>query len=118
MTPFAEWMTKQMERRRLNQSQVATYIGLRPSGVNAWFTRDTIPTPATCAKLAELFHVTIDEVLAVAGHLVPQAPVEGAIDEQVRQALARMTPEEQREFALPAIELAEVFLRQAREKGE
>ncbi len=75
MTPFAEWMTKQMERRRMNQSQVATYIGLRPSGVNAWFTRDTIPTPATCAKLAELFHVTIDEVLAVAGHLAPQAPL-------------------------------------------
>lgn len=61
-----------MDRRRLNQSQVAEYVGLRPSGVNAWFSRGSIPKPETCRKLADYFKLPIDDVLRAAGHLPPE----------------------------------------------
>lgn len=61
-----------MRLRRLNQSQVATYIGMRPSGVNVWFSRGSIPNPQTCIKLAEFLKVPAETVLRLAGHLPPE----------------------------------------------
>lgn len=53
----------------LNQSQVAKFAGMKSSsGVNAWFTRDTIPNPKTCRLIAAYFKVDPDRVLELAGH--------------------------------------------------
>lgn len=55
---FAEWLTAAMDRRGLNQSQVASFLDVHPSSVNAWTKATSVPSTANCRKLAEL--ATID----------------------------------------------------------
>lgn len=43
MTPFAEWVSRQMASRGFgdNKSKLATYMGVAPASVSAWFNRGT-----------------------------------------------------------------------------
>lgn len=79
-TTFAEWLSSQMEARRLNQSQLATYLGIRSSAVNRWFHHASIPNTATCQALARVFRLPLEDVLRAAGHLPPLDPGELAED--------------------------------------
>lgn len=71
MTPFAEWLQSEMDRRGVNKSQLAAYIGTKPSVVGAWFTEDRIPSTPMCARLASYLHLPEEAVLRRAGHLPP-----------------------------------------------
>lgn len=80
---FAEWLERQMQRRGFgeNRSKLAKYVGIRPSAVSAWFTRGAVPSPATCAKLAEVLKLPLDDVLRAAGHESIAGAPEGEQDD-------------------------------------
>lgn len=70
-TAFAEWLSERMQRRGLNQSQVAAYAGVHPSSVNAWLKGSSFPSTRSCRRLAEVFGVPVAEVYNLAGHGTP-----------------------------------------------
>lgn len=76
VTPFAEWLERQMRLNEFgdNQSKLATYLRTGRSTVNKWFTRGTVPGPAMCRRLAALFKMPVDDVLAAAGHIQRDPP--------------------------------------------
>ena len=63
-----------MDRRDLNQSQVAAYIGVEAATVNRWVLNKTTPSPSSCAKLAELFGEPVEKVYQLAGHPISYVP--------------------------------------------
>ncbi len=83
VTKFAEWIGQELERRGLNQSQLAARIGLGSSAVNGWFTKGAIPGPRTCVRLAEFLHLPPEDVLQRAGHL--PAPRDARDDPRPRE---------------------------------
>lgn len=100
MTPFAEWVSRQMASRGFgdNKSKLATYMGVAPASVSAWFNRGTIPNTATCAALARALHVPLEEVLRVAGHIPAgvEAVEEPELPSWLRATLAELTDPELR----------------------
>lgn len=116
MTPFAQWVDSRMKARGINQSQLAAYIDSTPSTVGAWFTKDQNASPELCWRLARYLHEPIETVLRAAGHLPPATEPEPEIEiiPELGVMLRTFTPQEQRRFALPAIELAAQLLRETR----
>lgn len=115
MTRFAEWLDGELVTRRLNRSQLAAYLGSRPSTVGAWFTEDRIPSTALCAGLARVLHVPVEQVLRIAGHL-PESDspdAEPEIVPELRYELSRLTPGEQRRL----VRAVELVLELREEKG-
>lgn len=125
---FAEWLSEMMSKRKVNQSALATYLGTSPSTVNAWLNRGATPGRKLTQKLAEYFRVNVDKVEmyinAKPGDVIlrpaeAQLAIGGPpVIPEVIERLQAMSPEEQRKFALPAIELAERFLREEKEPGQ
>lgn len=110
MTPFAEWLEMRMRARGISKSQLAAFIGSRPSTVGAWFTHDAIPGTEMCQKLAGYFGVPLEDVMRAAGHLPPSTRrVEEEIIPELQIRIRRYSPEEQRRWLLPAIELAQTL---------
>lgn len=118
MTPFAEWLETRMRARGITKSQLAAFIGSRPSTIGAWFTHDAIPSTDLCQKLAGYFGVPLEDVMRAAGHLPPaRVTVEETIIPELQLRIRRFSPEDQRRYLLPAIELAQT-LREPREGEE
>jgi len=116
---FAEWLSREMADRKVNQSQLAAYLGIHPSAVNRWVSKGVIPNPATCARIAEVLHIDPAIVMRHAGHLRAADAMEApAAIPAVRAILDEMSEEEQRRFALPALRLAEQLLRESRGEAE
>ena len=65
-------------RPGLTQPKLAAYIGATSSAVNRWF-HGSIPNTATCAELARVFHLPLEDVLRAAGHLPPGDAPLGAV---------------------------------------
>lgn len=64
------------EAAGLEQKQVALSLGIKPPSVSDWENGKSKPTIENLIKLAELCHVTVDELLGVAApqqrdHLTP-----------------------------------------------
>lgn len=120
MTAFAQWLQLRMDARGVNQSQLAAYLETKPSTVGAWFTDDRLPSTAFCWRLAKYLHEPIETVLRAAGHLPPLDTPEPEVEiiEELGVVLRTFTPQEQRRFALPAIELAAQLLRETRAEYE
>lgn len=118
---LADWLDRRISASGKTQNAVATYCGVSHSAVSAWRKGERIPDPPYCWKLAEFFGEDIEDLMRLAGHLPPkQSEVrEGPqLDPGVVRALQRLTLDEQREAALPAIETAELILRAARKRAE
>lgn len=112
---LSTWLDRRITSSGKTQNAVAVYCGVSHSAVSAWRTGARIPDPKFCWKLAEFFDVEIEDVMRMAGHLPPTdaslRDEQERIDPEVREALRRLTPDEQRRMALPAIELAESLIR-------
>lgn len=110
MTPFAEWLETRMRARGITKSQLAAFIGSKPSTVGAWFTDDRIPSPEMCQRLAGYFGIPLEDVMRSAGHLPPaRITVEETIIPELQLRIRRFSPAEQRRYLLPAIELAQTL---------
>lgn len=109
---FLAWLREHMRANGFddNQSKLAAYLGTGIATVNGWWRRGALPRPDMCRELARVFKVPVEEVLRAAGHL-PDESAELASEEAIiPELLVRLrlfTPEMQRRFALPAIDLAQ-----------
>ena len=75
-SPIQLFLTGLMTRRRRLPSQLAADVGVSHPTVGRWLSGEDEPSTASCRKLAEYSGVTVEEVLAAAGHLptASQAP--------------------------------------------
>lgn len=118
---LADWLDRRIATSGKTQNAVATYCGVSHSAISAWRKGERIPDPPYCWKLAAFFGDDVEDVMRLAGHLPPksaEAREAPAYDPDVLRALGRLTIEEQREAALPAIETAELILRAAQKRAE
>ena len=58
-------------RPPVNQAQVAAALGTADSTISACVKEDRIPRPPMCQRLADYFHVPVEDVIRAAGHLPP-----------------------------------------------
>ena len=58
-----------MRRRRRLPSQMAVDLGISHATVSRWLSGKDVPSPRSCRSLAAYSGVSIDKVLAVAGHI-------------------------------------------------
>lgn len=65
---FGSWLESQLVRREMSQSDLARKLETSTSTVSNWVNGQRIPSPESCDKLADVFGVSVDEVLGVAGH--------------------------------------------------
>lgn len=114
-----EFLTDLLARKKMSERQLAMYLGVSGTAVNAWHRGLRSPDPEPCQKLADFAGLDRDVVMEMAGHLrTDEARPAPEYDPDVLAALRRLTPDEQRRAALPAIELAETLLRAARPEAE
>ncbi len=62
---FSERLKTLRKQKDLTQEQLAEYMGVSPQAVSRWETGATCPDIMALPQLAELFHITIDELLGV-----------------------------------------------------
>ncbi|MBR6808168.1 MAG: helix-turn-helix transcriptional regulator [Clostridia bacterium] len=65
MTHFNEKIKKLRKYKDMTQEQLAEYMGVSPQAVSRWETGATCPDISALPQLAELFGVTVDELLGV-----------------------------------------------------
>ena len=58
-----------MKRKRRLPSQLAADIGVSHATVSRWLSSTDTPSPKSCRRLAEYTGVSLEKVLAIAGHL-------------------------------------------------
>lgn len=83
---FAQWFKSQLDRREWNQSDFARRTGISQTTVSTWVRSRSVPDPASCDIIADVFLLPLDEVLAVAGH----RPVETRSHNEAAAAIAAM----------------------------
>ncbi len=65
MTHFNEKIKKLRKQKDMTQEQLAEYMCVSPQAISRWETGATCPDISALPQLAELFDVTIDELLGV-----------------------------------------------------
>lgn len=65
MTRFNEKLRKLRKQKDMTQEQLAEYLCVSPQAVSRWETGATCPDISTLPQIAELFGITIDELLGV-----------------------------------------------------
>ena len=61
---IAENITALRKKANLTQEELAEHLNVSRQAVSKWEKGDTIPDVYNCAALAELFEVTVDELIA------------------------------------------------------
>ena len=65
MTVLSERLKLLRKRKDLTQEQLADYMGIYPQAVSRWETGATSPDISALPMLADLFGITVDELLGV-----------------------------------------------------
>ena len=65
MTALSERLKLLRKRKDLTQEQLADYMGISPQAVSRWETGATSPDISALPMLADLFGITVDELLGV-----------------------------------------------------
>lgn len=65
---FSAWLREQMRRRDWNQTELARRLGTHSSVVSRWVRGERVPDPESVDRLADVFGLRVDDVLAIAGH--------------------------------------------------
>lgn len=116
---IAELLGRLLETKANGSNRkLAAYLDVSNTALDRWVKGIAIPDPVYCWRIAERAGLPVEDVMRMAGHLPPleDTPDEPEIIPEMRAALADMTAEEQRRFALRAIELAQTLIREARER--
>lgn len=74
MQGFAAWLRRQLDRRERTQADFARASGFPTGTVSRWMRGERVPTPPNCDTIADVLGVSLDTVLAVAGHRPDPAP--------------------------------------------
>lgn len=62
MEDFAAWLNKELRRRDLNYSGLASLVGVRANTARSWAIGSAIPSPKNVLRLAEAFSVPEQEL--------------------------------------------------------
>lgn len=115
-TSFASWLAHELARREWNQATFAKRGGFSTGAVSMWIRGERVPDPASCEKIADVFHTDPDMVLVFAGHRPnlddELAPGDPRTDLIALVRRVRWNPE--REAAARA--LLEVWIKHGKEK--
>lgn len=65
---FAPWLRRQLARRDMLQADLARRMNASSGMVSMWARGVRRPSPESCERIADVFGMQWDEVLAVAGH--------------------------------------------------
>lgn len=117
-TRFAEWLLEKLGDSRETPAELARAARIPQSSVSAYLNGPTLPSMETASKIAAHFGVPLEAVIHLTrpeSEMVPAS--EDVIIPEIRKRLAKMTMDEQRDFALEAIVLAERLLRTARKQA-
>ena len=58
-----------IRRRKRNPSQLAADLGISHATVSRWFSGKDIPSTNSCQKLADYSGISLEKILAAAGHM-------------------------------------------------
>ena len=93
-----------MRRRRRLPSQLASDLGVSHATVRRWLFSEDIPSTRSCSRLAEYSGISLQEVLAVAGHLPEVKEDESFAWPEFRDYASRKYPDELDEDLITMIE--------------
>ena len=66
MIAFGRWLAEQRKTRFWSQSVLAEKLDVSQNSVSRWETGEAFPSPSHLQKIAELFGVTLDDILRIA----------------------------------------------------
>ena len=66
MIAFGRWLAEQRKARFWSQSVLAEKLDVSQNSVSRWETGEAFPSPSHLQKIAELFGVTLDDILRIA----------------------------------------------------
>jgi len=66
---MVSFLREVMKRKKRLPSQMAADIGVSHATVSRWLTGKDIPSTKSCLRLAEYTGVSLEKILAIAGHL-------------------------------------------------
>ena len=92
MTALSERLKLLRKKKDLTQEQLADYMGVSPQAVSRWETGATSPDISALPMLADLFEITVDELLGV-NDAAKQKEIAAVISESEEQ-IDRMITEE------------------------
>jgi hypothetical protein len=67
LPPFARWLRAELREQRVEAAGLATALSVPRLAVHHWLMGDTVPTPPTCARLAQFLEVPDAAVFRLAG---------------------------------------------------
>ena len=73
---IAAWIGRQLERRDWSAADLSRRTGIGSGRISEWMTGKRRPSPASCLRLADVFNVDPDDVLALAGHREASFPLQ------------------------------------------
>ena len=71
---LASWIRRQLARNEWNAADLSRRLGISPGRVSEWLSGKRRPNPSR-RRLADVFNVDPDDVLALVGHRVPDEPL-------------------------------------------
>lgn len=118
ITPFGEWLSDMLREERETAASLARGAHVAQSSISAYLSGPTRPTYENVVKIARHWGKDPAEVWKLVER-TPTAPPpsDDVIIADLRTLLAEMSPEEQRELALPPIESVARLLRRLRREG-
>jgi len=114
---FSTWLKQQMRNHPddLNQTGLALRIGVSQTTVSFWLRGLYVPSPDNCKIIAELFDVTLDEVLVLAGHKLGPTTIDDLSETYAlgtpQYRLARLSADLTDDQALSIINCIEAFMK-------
>lgn len=68
---FGKWLREVLKQRGLSQTELARQMEKNKGVVGNWVRGDRLPSPESCDRLADVLLISLDRVLAEAGHRPP-----------------------------------------------
>lgn len=72
---FPMWLRDQLTRRGMSEADLARALSTTASVVNRWVRGERVPSPESCERLADVWGLSVDTVLTVAGHRPAVGPL-------------------------------------------
>lgn len=112
-----ELLDRALAERNVSERAAALYIGVSSSALNLWRNAERVPDPESCRKIAAWAGYPEVFVLQLAGHVSeglidappPPRPPDVEIIPEIGVILRHYSPEEQRRYVLPMLDLVRVL---------
>lgn len=90
MSVFSTWLRSEMNKRGLDNRQLAQRIGAGDSTVHGWLEQDAQPSVRSIVLLSRLFGIATDTILRLAGYDVVVSDDEDERQARRAELLARL----------------------------